>query len=87
MKKETKMVTTVTQSISVETTEIEKQDTVTILVGDRKIPISVGADLKAHFTDQIYRQNPSALQKKKFYTVMNLMAAAYQQGKRDAGAK
>ena len=55
-----------------------------LIINDQKVSITIPVELKAYFDDQFSRPNPSALQKKKYATVMNLMKAAYIQGQRDA---
>jgi len=50
----------------------------------QKVSITVPAEVKAHFDEQFSRPNPTPLQKKKYVTVMNLLRAAYMQGKKDA---
>ena len=48
-----------------------------------RVSIVVPIEVKAHFDEQFSRTNPTTLQKKKYATVMNLMRAAYKQGKKD----
>ena len=55
-----------------------------LYIDDKKVGITIPVELKAYFDDQFSRPSPSALQKKKYTTVMNLMKAAYLQGKADA---
>jgi hypothetical protein len=47
-----------------------------------KIPVS--ADVKAYFDAQFVRANPTALQRKKFATIMNLLRATYVAGRKSA---
>lgn len=55
-----------------------------IYIDDVKVSITIPVELKAYFDAQFSRPNPTALQKKKYATVVNLMKAAYLQGKADA---
>ncbi len=52
-------------------------------IDGRKVGITVPAELKAYFDAQFSRPNPTPQQKKKYATLMNLMRAAYLQGKAD----
>ncbi len=42
--------------------------------------ISIPSELKAYFDSQFSRPNPSAIQKRKYSTLMNLMRYSYAQG-------
>jgi hypothetical protein len=76
------------KSIHISMTEVTvisgKTTKLNLIINDQKVSITIPVELKAYFDDQFSRPNPSALQKKKYATVMNLMKAAYIQGQRDA---
>jgi hypothetical protein len=76
------------KQVSVSITEVThisgKTTKIVITIDDKKVTITVPVEIKAFFDSQFSRPNPSALQKKKYTTVMNLMKAAYLQGKADA---
>jgi hypothetical protein len=48
-----------------------------------RIGIDISAEVKAYFDQQFSRPNPTPQQKRKYATIMNLMRAAYLQGKMD----
>jgi hypothetical protein len=58
-----------------------QKPTVIIKVDGRDTKIPVSSALKADFTNQFVRPNPSALQKRKFRTLKALMASAYAAGR------
>ena len=58
-----------------------KTASIDIFIDDKKVKINVPAEVKAHFSDQFVRANPTALQKKKYVTLMSLLRAAYKAGK------
>ncbi len=49
-------------------------------IDDQRVTIKVPAETKAHFTEQFVRPNPTALQRRKYATVMALIRAAYKAG-------
>ena len=53
-----------------------------IYIDDKKVKITVPKEVKAHFTNQFVRKNPSALQRKKYATLMALLRAAYKAGQK-----
>jgi len=63
-----------------------KTDQISFILDDRKIKITIPCEVKAYFDAQFSRQNPTPAQRKKYSTLMNLMRAAYLQGKKDASA-
>ncbi|MBE0544376.1 MAG: hypothetical protein IH623_23795 [Verrucomicrobia bacterium] len=77
-----------TKQVSVSITEVThisgKTTKIVIVIDEKKVTITVPVEIKAFFDSQFSRPNPSALQKKKYATVMNLMKAAYLQGRADA---
>jgi hypothetical protein len=58
-----------------------KTDTISLGIDGETVRIKVAAEVKAYFDAQFVRANPTALQKKKFATIMNLLRAAYKAGK------
>ncbi|HSA34151.1 MAG TPA: hypothetical protein P5077_10530 [bacterium] len=48
---------------------------------DVKIPVD--ESVYAYFQQQFFRENPTALQRKRFATVMNVLRAAYLKGRED----
>jgi hypothetical protein len=51
-----------------------------IFIDDKKVKIMVPKEVKAHFTNQFARPNPTPLQKKRYITLMSLLRAAYKAG-------
>lgn len=75
--------TSVTYSVTEVTVSTGKSSKIDLVVDDKRVTITVPAELKAYFDDQFSRPNPTALQRKKYATIMNLMRAAYLQGRKD----
>ncbi len=76
--------TTVTYSISEVTVTSGAQSALTLHIDGQLVKITVPTELKAYFDAQFSRPNPTKLQSQKYTTLMNLMKAAYLQGKNDA---
>jgi|GEM_PF-1725315 len=76
--------TKVTYSVTEVTVTSGAQATLALQIDDRMVKIPVASEIKAYFDAQSSRPNPTKLQKQKYVTVMNLMRAAYLQGKKDA---
>ena len=76
------------KSVSVSITEVThisgKTTKIIITIDDKKVSITVPVEIKAFFDTQFSRPNPTGIQKQKYATIMNLMKAAYLQGKTDA---
>lgn len=75
------MAKSVTYSITEVTVTSGKTSTIRFMVDGKQVEISVPAEVKAYFDVQFSRPSPTALQKKRYATVMNLLAAAYKAGK------
>jgi hypothetical protein len=60
-----------------------KKATIVFNLDGKKVRIPIDAEIKAYFNEQFVREKPSALQRKRFSTVMNLLRAAYLQGLSD----
>ena len=75
----------VTFSITEVTFETGKTAKLRFRVDGQEVVVDVAADLKAYFTEQFVRPNPTAAQKKRYATLMRLLEAAYKKG-REAGA-
>jgi predicted metal-dependent hydrolase len=54
--------------------------TINLPVDGQTVKITVPKEVKAHFTNQFVRANPSKLQKQKYTTLMSLLRAAYKAG-------
>ena len=63
-----------------------KTKNIRVNINGKNVFIPVDENVYAYFQDQFSREHPSALQRKKFATVMNLLRAAYLKGLSD-GAK
>jgi hypothetical protein len=59
---------------------VKPMPTVDVKIDNRIVKISVSPETKTDFKNQFVRTAPSALQKRKFKTVMALMCAAYKAG-------
>lgn len=74
-------------SVKVSITEMTiisgKTKYIKITVNGQEIKIPVDESVYAYFAEQFSRPNPTALQKKRFATVMNLLRAAYLKGLSD----
>ncbi|MGD9656913.1 MAG: hypothetical protein AB7U61_04610 [Methylocystis sp.] len=64
-----------------------KKSTITFDLDDHKVAVPVDADVKAYFNSQFVRSNPTAEQRRRFSTLMNLLRAAYLKGREDGAAK
>jgi len=53
---------------------------VRIRIDGKDVKITVPREIKAYFDDQFVRPNPTALQKRKYATLMSLLQAAYKAG-------
>lgn len=78
--------TTVTYSVAEVTVTTGRTSSIAIIIDNQRVTIPVPAELKAYFDQQFSRPNPSKLQAQKYATIMNLMRAAYLQGKKDGQA-
>jgi hypothetical protein len=74
---------TVTYTVTEVTVTTGQTSTIDLIIDDKRVRITVPVEIKAHFDQQFSRPNPTALQKKKYATVMNLMRAASLQGRKD----
>lgn len=79
MAKDIKLTFTVTEM----TFATGKKARIDFFVNDTKVSLEVPAELKAYFTEQFCRPNPSPLQKKRYTTLMKLVSAAYSKGLAD----
>jgi len=77
----------VTFSITEVTITTGKTATIQFRVNGVPVTVSVPADLKAYFTEQFSRPNPTANQKRRYATVMRLLEAAYTKGVEDGKAR
>jgi hypothetical protein len=73
-------------TVSEVTVSSGKQTTIPVYIDGERVKIPVAAEVRAHFKDQFERPNPSALQKRRHATVMQLLRAAYNKGKQDGAA-
>lgn len=55
-----------------------------INVDGRNVNIPVDDSVFAYFREQFWRENPTAKQKQRFATVVNVLRAAYQKGYADS---
>ena len=60
-----------------------KTKSIRVKLDGNYVNIPVDETVYAYFNEQFLRTNPTALQKKKFATIMNVLRAAYQKGKAD----
>ena len=79
---------TLTKNIKATITEVTistgKMRPITVTIDGQQVRIPVDSEIRAYFNEQFTRQNPSKLQRKRYVTLMNLISAAYKQGKADA---
>jgi hypothetical protein len=61
-----------------------KTEYIKVNIDGTDVRIQVAPEVKAYFAEQFVREAPTPRQKKKFATVMNLLRAAYLQGRADA---
>lgn len=73
----------VTYSITEITVTTGRTATIEFRVNGKPVTIEVPADLKAFFTEQFSRPNPTANQKRRYATLMRLLEAAYCKGIED----
>ena len=75
----------VTYSVSVTevTVTTGRSSKINLIVDGKQVSIAIPAEVKAYFDGQFSRPHPTELQKKKYATIMNLMRAAYLQGRKD----
>jgi hypothetical protein len=68
--------------ITIEETTIRSGATadIDIYIDDKKVKITVPKEVRADFNNQFVRSNPTALQKRKYATLMSLLRAAYKAG-------
>jgi hypothetical protein len=69
--------------ITIEQTVIRvhrKAASIFIVIDDERVRIDVPPEVKAYFDSLFVRENPTALQKKKYATLMSLVRAAYRAG-------
>jgi 23S rRNA-/tRNA-specific pseudouridylate synthase len=71
----------VTYSITEVTMTTGKTASIRVMVDGVQVTIPLDAEIKAYFDAQFFRSNPTTQQKKKYATIMNLLAAAYKAGK------
>jgi hypothetical protein len=60
--------------------EIDKKRLIRLRIDDKTVLIPIDDDIYAYFNQQFVRPKPSALQKQKYTTIMNLLRAAYFKG-------
>lgn len=60
-----------------------KQATIKVNIDGVDVRIPVAPEVRAYFQDQFVRDSPSALQRKKFATLMHVIRAAYKKGLAD----
>ncbi|WP_127900241.1 hypothetical protein [Solirhodobacter olei] len=58
--------------------------TIRFRLDDRQVEVPVSPEIKAYFDAQFVRPNPTAQQRRRMGTLLNLMRAAYQKGWKDA---
>ncbi|HEX2837320.1 MAG TPA: hypothetical protein VHN77_04235 [Phycisphaerales bacterium] len=72
------------KSVTVSITEVTvisgKSSTIRVMVDGKQVSIPVPAETMAYFNAQFSRPKPTSEQKKKYATIMNLLAAAYKAG-------
>lgn len=49
-------------------------------IDGERVSLKVPTEIKAHFMEQFVRNNPTALQRRKYATVMSLIREAYKAG-------
>ena len=69
-----------TYSISEVTIITGKTSAIRVDIDGQKVSISVPAEVKADFDNQFSRATPTALQRKKYATIMRLLRAAFKAG-------
>ena len=69
-----------TYSISEVTITTGKTSTIRVDIDGQNVSISVPVEVKADFDNQFSRSTPSALQRKKYATIMRLLRAAFKAG-------
>ncbi len=74
----------VTYSIAEITVTTGRTATIEFRVNGKPVTLEVPAELKAFFTEQFSRPNPTALQKRRYATLMRLLGAAYSKGLADS---
>ena len=74
-------------SITEVTIHSGKTKTFNLNVDGVNVQIPCDDALFANYQNQFYRPNPTAQQRTRFATLMSLMRASYEQGKRDAHNK
>ncbi len=75
----------VTFSITEVTIHTGKTASLRFRVDGEEVTVNVPAELKAYFSEQFVRPNPTSAQKKRYATLMKLLEAAYKKGREDAG--
>ncbi len=63
-----------------------KTATIDFLVDRKPVTVTVPTELKAYFTEQFCRPNPTANQRRRYTTLMRLLGAAYTKGVQDGEA-
>ena len=75
------------KQITVSRTELTivtgRMKTIRVNVDGVNVDIPVEEDVYAYFNEQFRRNNPTAIQKRKFTTIKNLLRAAYLKGVED----
>ncbi len=67
----------ITISVAEYTFSAGKKKNVRLNVDGKDVQIPVGEDVYAYFREQFVRENPTAQQRKKFGTLMNIVQPAY----------
>jgi hypothetical protein len=75
----------ITHSITEITFTSGKKATIEFDLDGRRVSIPVAGEVKAYFDAQFSRASPTALQRKRYATIMNLLRAAYIAGRESAG--
>lgn len=77
------------KEVTVNVTEVTivsgKKKNIKVNIDGVNVHIPVDEGVYAYFHDQFSREYPTALQRKKFATIMNLLRAAYVKGVSDGG--
>lgn len=71
----------ITITVSQTTINTGKNASIDITVDDKRVKIPVPSEVRAYFTEQFVRDTPTPQQRRKYATVMTLLAAAYKAGR------
>lgn len=63
--------------------ESGKTKDIRVNIDGNDVRIPVDETVYAYFNEQFLRSNPTALQRKKFATILNVLRAAYLKGRKD----